>query len=510
MPSGTNVPVPTLGSTGYVIPSESAILAGVILDLQAAFGGQLNLSISNTASLSTPQGQLASSIAAQIADCYNQFLYFTTQTDPQYAQGTMQDAIGNIYFMTRNPATSTLVTGTVVGLSGTSLPLGTAVAQDAAGNLYSVALATTNALGAIVAGGAVTIGSGGSTSAVFINVVTGSIAYVGPLTIYQTIPGWDLISGTTQYTLGSPIENAQAFEIRRQNSVAANASNTSQAIKAAILSLTPLSYPSSVYVVDNPLSVSNVVGGITLPPNSVYVAAYGYQQSGWSSSSSNAVPIGVATAVWTKKSLGCTYAPSAIFVGSTLGTSLTVSSVTSGTLAIGQTLQTNAGIPYVTSAGAQITIASGSGTAWVLSGIPSGGNIAGGTTMWSGSTSVVYDQTYASSQPSYNVTFTVPVTLSINIQVTLASASNPPSNALALLQSSTGLQTAFSGNDGYAPVSQIGVTVYASRFYTTIAQVIPGASIVSVLIGTGSPTLSQVPVNINQIPVMGTITLVLA
>jgi uncharacterized phage protein gp47/JayE len=59
-------------------------------------------------------------------------------------------------------------------------------------------------------------------------------------------------------------------------------------------------------------------------------------------------------------------------------------------------------------------------------------------------------------------------------------------------------------------VSQIGATVYASRFYTTIAQVIPGASIVSVLIGTGSPTLSQVPVNINQIPVMGTITRVLA
>jgi hypothetical protein len=478
--------------------------------MQSAFGGSLYLSATDTASLATPQGQLASSIAAQISDCYNQILYFTTQTDPQYAQGTMQDAIGNIYFMTRYPATSTLVTATVTGLQGTTLPTATAVASDAGGNQYSAALSATNALGAVVPGGQVVITSGGTVAVVFVNMVTGAIVFSGPMTVYLNIPGWDLISGATQYSLGAPVENAQAFEIRRQNSVAANASNTSQAIKAAIVSLTPLSTPSSVYAIDNPLAVSSVVGGVTLPPNSVYVAAYGYAQSGWSSTSANAVPIGVATAVWTKKSLGCSCAPSAIFVCSTSGTNMTVSSVTSGSIVAGQTLQNSSGVPYLTSGGAQITVVSGSGTSWVISGAPVAGNISGGTTVWSGTTSVVYDQTYLSSQPAYNVTYTVPVTVPINIQVTLASASNPPSNALTILQSASGLPTAFSGADGLPPVSQIGVAAYASRFYPTIAQAIPGASIVSVLIGTGSPTLSQLAININQIPVIGTITLVLA
>ena len=60
----TNVPFPVLGPTGYSMPAESAILAGVIADFQAAFGGNLNLSLTSPASLTTPQGQLVSSIAA--------------------------------------------------------------------------------------------------------------------------------------------------------------------------------------------------------------------------------------------------------------------------------------------------------------------------------------------------------------------------------------------------------------------------------------------------------------
>ncbi len=49
----TNVPVPTLGNSGYIVPEDSATLAGVQADLSQAFGGNLNPAVES------PQGQLA-------------------------------------------------------------------------------------------------------------------------------------------------------------------------------------------------------------------------------------------------------------------------------------------------------------------------------------------------------------------------------------------------------------------------------------------------------------------
>ena len=479
----TNVPQPVLGPTGYVIPSEQAILAGVIADFQAAYGGNLNLSISNTSSLSTPDGQLVSSFAAIIADCYAQIMAVVSQCDPQYAQGRMQDSIGNIYYMTRLPAQGTTVSATCLGLAGTAIPSGVPVAVDAGGNLYTCS------------GG--TIPAGGSLAMTFTNQVPGATAFTGPLVITQTIPGWDSVIGATQQVLGQPIETQQAFEVRRAASVAVNAQNSVQAIKGAVLALQPPNNPVSVYVADNPTNAAVVTGGITLPPNSLYVAAYGGSAGA------------IANAIWTKKSLGCSYAPSAIFVGGVSGTTLTLSSVTSGVVAVGQTLQSSAGLPLTSSGGVPITITVGSGLSWTLSASP--GTISGGTTLWSGTTVTVYDTSYAATPPAYNVTFTVPVVVPVNIQVTLAAVRNPPSNALALLLATNGLLAAFAGTDGGVPVAQIGATVYGSRFYSTIAGLMPlGTTILSVLVGTGSPTGNSAPMNINQIPALGNITLVLA
>ena len=530
----TNVPTPTLTATGYTMPTEQDILAGVIMDLQAAFGGTLNLSLNNTSSLSTPQGQLATSMAACIADCYSAVLNVCAQVDPQYAQGLMQDAIGNIWYMQRLAATGTTVTGYATGIVGTVIGSGIAVAVDAAGSLYQLLSAVTL--------------TSGSTPLLLVNMAPGPTAYVGPMTIYQVTPGWDAIASSVQATLGNNTENAQQFELRRAASVAANSTNTAQAIRGAILQgqyIVPAGSfvagnqyqivslgttvwsdigassaavgtlftatgegsgtgsaslygvtnpPSSVYVFDNSSNVAVTQGGITVPGNSIYVSAYG---------GSAAL---ISQAIWIKKSLGCSYAPSAIFVGSVSGVTLTVTSVSSGALAIGQTLlSAPSSLPYF-NAGAPVTIIGGAGTSWTLSATP--GTLSG-ITMWSATTVTTYDTTFPSPQPTYYVSYTQPVAVPINVQVTLAAASYPPSNSLALLQASSGLALAFTGADGGSPVAQIGATVYASRFYTTVAQVIPGASIISVLIGTGTPSATQVATNINQIPSLGTITLVL-
>src|SRR5271170_7385594 len=96
VPPTTSVPFPTLGPNGFIVPAESAILAGVIADINAAFGNNLNFE-----NLSTPQGQLASSFTAIIGDSFAVFQWLCNMVDPAYSVGRMQDAIGRIYFIER-------------------------------------------------------------------------------------------------------------------------------------------------------------------------------------------------------------------------------------------------------------------------------------------------------------------------------------------------------------------------------------------------------------------------
>ncbi len=126
---GTAVPPPTFGPTGFTAPPESAILAGVLADIDAAFGGGVN------PALNTPQGQLATSEAAVIAAAQAMFVALANGVDPAFAAGRMQDAIGRIYFLTRNPAQPTVVACTCTG-SGAAIPVG-AIAQAQDGNLYT-------------------------------------------------------------------------------------------------------------------------------------------------------------------------------------------------------------------------------------------------------------------------------------------------------------------------------------------------------------------------------------
>ncbi|MCP8712982.1 hypothetical protein IGB19_35380, partial [Streptomyces sp. AC04842] len=103
---------------GLVLPEESEILAGVLADMDSAFGGGLNKS------LETPQGQLASTTTAIIGDKNSEFASYVNQVDPAFAAGRMQDAIGRIYFLDRKPGTATTVIATCMGLTGVTIPVG--------------------------------------------------------------------------------------------------------------------------------------------------------------------------------------------------------------------------------------------------------------------------------------------------------------------------------------------------------------------------------------------------
>lgn len=271
----TNVPQPVFGPNGFIVPTDDAILTGVLADMNGAFGGNLNV-----INLETSQGQLATSQAAIIADADQTFLNYTQQVDPAYATGRMQDAIARIYFIERLPAQQTTVGCTCVGAAGTIIPIGS-LAQDTAGNIY---LALT--------GG--TIPQGGSLTLQFANQVVGPIPCPESTltTIYKAIPGWDSITNPDDGVLGANTESRAAFEARRAASVALNSVGSLPSIVGAVLNVSGV---VDAYVTENYTGSPVTILGQTLVANSLYVAAVGGTDAA------------VAQAIWTKKAPGCAY-----------------------------------------------------------------------------------------------------------------------------------------------------------------------------------------------------------
>ena len=454
----TAVPSPSFGPSGAVIPATLDVYNGVLTDLNTAFGGTLNITTPTT-----PQAQLASSLTAYITDKNALFAYMAAQTDPATAQGFMQDAIGALFGLTRFPATATSVSCTCRGSVGTVIPAG-AQAQDTAGNLYICFL-----------GG--TIGAGGTITLQFLDLQTGPIACpAGTLTrIMTTTPGWDSITNptgtdTTPSTLGLNLEAPQAFEARRQQSLFVNASSPAQSIEAAVLAsgaaLLPADVPVDCFVVDNATNAPVTTSGILLPANSVYIAVEGGD------------PASIATAIWQKKGLGCSYAPSAQFTASTASsTSLTVTAMTSGTIQVGQAVIC-AGVLAGTTILSQTSGTTGGAGVYVLSAAASA--TASGLAASSANYRLVSDTRYFTPAPTYAVYYTVPLQLSLALTVVLVNSSAVPIGYYSLLY--TALSSAFLGGDG-GPQARIGATVFGARFLATVQATLPGVLVSSVTVG---------------------------
>lgn len=277
MSGTTNVPSITFTPTGVVLPSDADILSGIQADMNAAFGGNLN------PSLSTPQGQLATSQAAILSAKNAEIAKFINQIDPDVADGAMQDAIGRIYFLTRQPATSTVVEVDCIGQSGVVIPVGSIV-KDSSGNLYASIEA-----GTIPAGGVVTLSFAASDTGPII-CAAGAINGAP----YRTIPGWDRAINNQPGVTGSDVESRAEFEYRRRQSVALNGRGTLQSVYANVFNVAGV---LDVYVTENSTDNAITVGSTnySLAPHSIYVAAVG------------GLAADVAKAIWTHKDVGANY-----------------------------------------------------------------------------------------------------------------------------------------------------------------------------------------------------------
>lgn len=270
----TTVPQIQWTPQGLVIPTASAVLAGVQALINAAFGGNLNFT-----NQSSPQSQLAASFAAILIDDNAALAYFVNQVDPDTASGFMQDAIARIYFLNRNPGLPTTVQLTCIGALGTNIPVG-AQAQDTSGNIYVCTQA-----GQIPVGGSITLP--------FQNILLGPIAAPANTVnrIYLAIAGWDSVNNADAGIVGSNVESATDFEFRREQSVAANAHGSLPAIYGEVFKVTGV---IDVYayenVTDNPIIVGST--NFTLTQHSFFVGVTGGASAD------------IANAIWIKKDLG--------------------------------------------------------------------------------------------------------------------------------------------------------------------------------------------------------------
>jgi hypothetical protein len=272
---GTNVPQIQWLPTGLVIPTQAAILAGAQADIQAVFSGKLNF-----VNQSTPQSQLAASLATIVSQCYAALAYFVNQVNPSFASGFMQDALAQIYFLTREAGVPTAVEVQCIGLQGTVIPAGFK-GLDTSGNVY---ICTQSG----------TIPNSGTITLEFANVVNGPIACPANTLnqIYQALPGLDRINNTLDGEEGAYVETQQEFELRRIASVAANGQGSLPSVYGAVFDIPDV---IDVYCTENDTNVPVTVGSTaySLLPNSIYVGVVG------------GAAAAIAQAIYTKKSPGC-------------------------------------------------------------------------------------------------------------------------------------------------------------------------------------------------------------
>lgn len=287
----TNMPPTLFTEEGAIYPQPDELLAGACADIQAAFNNQLYLDSTDSASLVTPQGQLASTLTAVRLEKDSTLNYFSSMFDPNTCQGIWQDGMGAFFYnMKRLPALPTLVDVICTGLAGITIPAGAQV-SDAEGNIYE-------------SSNAGLIDSSGTVVIQFANTVTGPIGCpIGAIdTIYNArgVIGWDSVVNLQAGLQGQNVETPQAFEARRQLSLGIYGHSQVSSMVGNVYRTVP--NINMVFGAENDTDAPLVVLGVTLQAHSVYIAALG------------GADYDVAYAVFLKKSAGSAYNGNTIVV----------------------------------------------------------------------------------------------------------------------------------------------------------------------------------------------------
>ena len=262
-------------NNGVIVPDTEEILAQVNAEWTAAFG----LGFDTTPS--TPQGILiAAEVAARTA-VINNNAAIANQINPNIAGGVFLDAIGALNGVEREPSTRTIVIVNLTGVQGTVIPVDSVVTTPA-GDLFTLQATQT-------------LNGSGLATGTFQSVTLGAIpAPIGSLgTIVDGVAGWETANNPVAGVLGNSIPTDQAYHTFRNDSLAWQGTSLSEAIQAAIVAVPGVQFKP--FYVENKESTIQVIEGVTMVPNSIYVCAVGGSDED------------IATAIITRKSGGCNF-----------------------------------------------------------------------------------------------------------------------------------------------------------------------------------------------------------
>ena len=110
----------------------------------------------------------------------------------------------------------------------------------------------------------------------------------------------------------------------------------------------------------------------------------------------------------------------------------------------------------------------------------------------------ITDMTYPYPYPTYQIKFQRPDPIEILVAITIVNDPSLPADIVSQIKNA--VISASVGGDG-GPAARIGSTLFASRFYAPVASVSQLVSILSLLIGTSTATLTSVSIGIDQHPV---------
>lgn len=231
----------------------------------------------NTAA-ETPQGQLIDAQTAAIMNKDNEFLNLANQFNPAKASGMFQDALAQLYFLQRQPATATVVACTCTGLQGVVIPAGALVQTSDGVQLVNIEQGTIGASGSIVLNFKVT-----NTGPIIVGVDAVN-------TIVTQVPGWDNITNNAAGIVGRNEESQQEFAARIQKSVAINAQGTVNAIYAALANLSGV---VAVVILENDSNGTVEKEGVEISAHSICISIYGGDKDA------------IAETIFLKKDAGC-------------------------------------------------------------------------------------------------------------------------------------------------------------------------------------------------------------
>ena len=280
---------------GIVSPTTSEIKTEIQTIFTNAFGTDLSLDDA------TPQGVLIDGLAQLKQASNSVLLYLANQFNPETASGIFQDALANLYFIQRKQATHSIVTCRCVGVDGTVLnglpdennpnriP---AMAQSTNGDIFECVAG--GVIGTpVTSGGTTTYTTPGYVDLVFRSQETGPIS-CGANTvnsIYQAVVGWDTVNNSTSGTVGEEQESRAAFEQRREESLALQATGSLAAVQSAIANLDGV---EDYKVWENVTGSSVTTRGVTLNPHSIWVCV-----------NSSVSASDLAKVIYDNKSAGC-------------------------------------------------------------------------------------------------------------------------------------------------------------------------------------------------------------